>query len=224
MFRGRTWPEGYEFPACSTCQTASSKEELLVALLARMHPSGDGPTELQEFEGLLRGVQNNFPGIVETLNLTANQKKTWLKRRHLELEPGQTAAELPLAALKDSRFESAVITFARKLFLALYYKHTGQPIPLNGGARFRWWTNAQDLSVLKSSAVQQLLNQFPQLRRQATNLSDQFDYRFATPVDNPRLYAFLVSFNTSFVMLGMTSTHIADIANAPNTLLIQPYQ
>ena len=38
MFQGRQWPEGFEFPACDSCNHGTSDQDLLVAMLARMDP------------------------------------------------------------------------------------------------------------------------------------------------------------------------------------------
>lgn len=226
MFRDRVWPEGYSFPACVRCQGATSKEEMLTSLISRMSPGpkGDHPKELAYFEVLLQSAENNFPGILASFNrVSANEKRKVAKRTHIELPQGSPASELPIIALKDPRVEAAVVNFARKLLLALYYRHTGRIIPQEGGGRFRWWTNANDLNVLTSPELRSLLQHFPKLRRARTDLADQFSYQFASPVDNPNLYAFLATFNNSFVLLGMVSERLDDVAFSENVKTVVPY-
>jgi hypothetical protein len=223
MFRARAWPEGYEFPACSACQSVSSKDEMLVAFLSRMNPNTEDAKELAAFEDLIRSVENNFPGISESMRLSVNRKRAWVERRGHELPSGLAAGELPLVSIEDPRFEAAVTTFATKLFMALYYLHTRRIVPRGGGARFRWWTNAQDLSPLNTPELQQILSRFPELKRARTSLEDQFSYRFAAPVDNPDLYAFLVTFNRSFVMMGMVAADLSRLPVQSKAITVQPY-
>ena len=222
MFRERKWPEGYEFPACAACQSASSKDEMLVAFLSRMNPNVEDPKELAAFEDLIRSIENNFPGIHASLRISANRKRAWAEKRGQNLD-GLAAGELPLVSLEDPRFEAAVTAFAAKLFPALYYLHTGRIVPHSGGARFRWWTNAQDLSALNTPELQQILSHFPELKRARTPLEDQFSYRFAAPVDNPNLYAFLVTFNRSFVMMGMVAADLARLPEHAKAITVEPY-
>ena len=223
MFIGRVWPEGYEFPACDLCQSVSSKDEMLVALLSRMYPDQESAKGLAEFEKLLREVESNFRGIVASFHVSANKKRDWLEKLGKQPPAGMAAGEAPLISLADPRFEQAVTTFATKLFLALYYRHTGRIVPHDGGARFRWWTNAQDLSHLEAPEIKTLLRQFPEMKRAKTPLSDQFSYRFATPHDNPNLYAFLVTFNRAFVMLGAVVADLHGLAWEDKTITVKPY-
>jgi hypothetical protein len=227
MFRGKAWPEGYSFPACDRCQGASSKDEMLVSLLSRMAPGKEAennPEELRYFEVLLRAANNNFPGILQSFNLmTAREKRQWLEGRDFKLPPGMSIADLPIASVRDPRIEAAIVNFARKLFLALYYFHTRKIIPLQGGARFRWWTNANDLSAVSTPEVLSLLSRFPTLKRAKTPLDDQFSYRYSAPSDNPALYVFRITFNNSFIMLGAVGESLADVAFNNRVLTVTPY-
>jgi hypothetical protein len=169
-------------------------------------------------------VKNNFHGILPSLQISANKKRSWLEKRGMVMSPGQATGELPLVSLQDPRFACAVTVFARKLFLALYYLHTGRVLPHEGGARFRWWTNANDLSILSTAEVQSMLRTVPDLKRAKTTLHDQFSYKFAFAGDNPNLAAFLVSFNQSFVMLAMVGVPVGALpAGDSRVIEVRPY-
>src|SRR5580704_14263644 len=62
FFRNRNWPVGYEFPACAQCNRATSLDEQVMALVARMNMNAETEEDRQEFVKLVRAVRNNHPG------------------------------------------------------------------------------------------------------------------------------------------------------------------
>jgi len=50
LFTNRHWPEGYVFPACERCNRATSREELLVAFVARMRERNEASASIQEID------------------------------------------------------------------------------------------------------------------------------------------------------------------------------
>src|SRR5689334_3078896 len=64
MFHKKDWPVGYEFPACRSCNETTSGDEQVVALMARMYPSGVTKDHDQELEGLFKAVRNNRPQVL----------------------------------------------------------------------------------------------------------------------------------------------------------------
>src|SRR5260370_18230234 len=47
FFRGRDWPEGYEFPSCGRCNTKYRITELIVSALARSSPARTEQDQLE---------------------------------------------------------------------------------------------------------------------------------------------------------------------------------
>src|SRR5438067_561649 len=94
MFRDRVWPEGYVFPACANCNRATAQDELLVAMLGRSYPDLKDQKHQQEVVELYKGVHNNFPGLLEAMHLSANDKKKWLKEQEMEIPVGMTTADI----------------------------------------------------------------------------------------------------------------------------------
>ena len=212
MFRDRAWPEGYVFPACEKCNEASAKKELLIAMLGRVFPDPEEPRHNEQIVELMRSVHSNFPGLLETMRLSATDKRKWLREQDIEMPAGMTTADIGIVSAKDPRIENAAEVFATKLFLALFYFQTGSIVPPEGGVAFRWATNERDIDdVFPKEILAPMLKGFPELKRANTSLQDQFFYRFAI-ADTKRAGAFLAFFNHSLAMLGFVFPEIQRMA------------
>lgn len=222
MFRDRRWPEGYVFPACASCNAATAKDELIIAMLGRMFPDPQDPDHKQQIVNLMQSVNNNFPGLLASMQMSANEKKKWLKERGVAIPAGMTTADVGLMSAADPRIEGAAKKFATKLFLALLYYHTGKILKSTGGVIFRWATNEQNLEeVFPQEILQPLLQGFPVLKRANTSLEDQFFYRYAI-ADTGQAGAFLTFFNQSMAMLGFLFPEIDSVAVPQGAIVLRP--
>lgn len=204
MFRGRAWPEGYEFPSCVGCNRSTREDERIVALLARI--TFDDPTdaEVAEFEQLVRAVSVRQPAVIDAMTQsTANDCRRWLRQRGLRLPRGASTADFPLVRL-DTRVDDAVRRFGGRLGRALHYLHTGQILPVDGEVIVAWYTNANLIDGSFPTEVLDVLPGRPSISRGGRQLSDQFNYRYAKAEKGeaslfgcgvgPSLFLYLVAF------------------------------
>lgn len=224
IFKDRIWPEGYVFPACKECNDATAKHELIIAMLSQLYPDSAERTHQLQVMALMKSVDNNFPGLLQSMGrMTANRKRRWLRERGLSLSPGTTTADLGVMSIEDSRIQQAARLFATKLFLALYYYQTGIILRQAGGVVFRWETNAKDLDqAFPRDVLAPLLQGMPELRRANTNLKDQFFYRFAV-ADTKNAAAFLAFFNQSLAMLGFVFSDVASVRVPEGATVLRPF-
>lgn len=88
FFLGRKWPEGYEFPACNSCNQQARLDEQLLGVLTRVSVREDEATGLarQEWQKLVEGVRNNQPEVVEEwLSLSRNDIRRSFRKRFGDL-------------------------------------------------------------------------------------------------------------------------------------------
>ena len=199
VFTKRAWPEGYVFPACEQCNRASSLDELVVAMLSRTFPGPSTESETRELEQCVQAGWNNVPELMEEMRPSANLVRRGLRKYHLRLEDGMSTSDA-LFLKVGPLVQMAVEGFARKLFLALYYKHRGQPLPSPGGIAINWWSNIEMTSKALPPELFALLRHQPNLVRCHTSLDDQFDYRYALAEEGSAM--FVASFRQSFVIAG----------------------
>lgn len=223
MFRGRIWPQGHVFPACDKCQSLTSSKELIVTFLARMYPAEKEPEHQREVVEIMKGINNNFPGLLQLMTESASRKEEWLKANDHRLPEGQSVDDNGLMSLDDARIYDAVHMFATKLFLSLMYLHTKSVVPSSGGIVFRWATNADNLDeVFPRDKLAPLLKDFGELKRQDTNLADQFFYRYGI-TKSRRAGVFLALFNQSLAMLGFVFPVIEEVAIPEGCIVLRPF-
>lgn len=203
LFDGRQWPEGFEFPACFECNQASRFDEQIVAMLSRIH-SATEPTDrdLLEVQESIRAVAANDPEVLREMKMTPAQYERAATSYRLDRYRFPDG-ELPILAV-GPRIHAAIENVARKLFCALFYKHTSRILPVTGGIAYRWFTNMQIEADHIPRELDPLLKNFPVLQRANTKLDDQFFYRWVT-ADEKSIAVFLAFFRRSFAILGFVS-------------------
>src|SRR6266702_3296638 len=80
LFDGRQWPEGFEFPACVSCNRASRHDEQIIAMLSRMYPDTTTEKGRLEVQERIRAVAFNYPEILQEIRPTAEQERTALEK------------------------------------------------------------------------------------------------------------------------------------------------
>jgi hypothetical protein len=97
-------------------------------------------------------------------------------------------------------FMDAMTRYAEKLGRALYYMHRGAAVPMNGHVRASALTNAQFMSQHFPRERFDILSVRPAISRRGEDLSTQFAYRYAVPIEGGGA-GFLVQFRESTVFL-----------------------
>ena len=201
MFDNRQWPEGFNFPACDSCNSSTRHDEQIVAMLSIIYPDASTDAQKQQVEERMSAVAHNYPEVIEEMQLSEEQLKSFLRKHKVSLPEGTSTSDVPLLSLKGRRLNQAVESFGRKLFSALHYKHTNQIIPQEGGIALIWYSNIQIKDQEIPQEFAKVLNRFPTIIRCNTSLHEQFFYRFGISA-NKETAAYLVFFRESFAMLG----------------------
>ena len=180
MFRGRVWPEGFEFPACGQCNSGSSDDDLISSWLSYLGPNTQGE-ELKQGKGLMFQVGRQRRQLLQSMfNLSVTERRQ--KARDLGWTPavGETYNDFPGVKVPPE-VHAAVRVFAGKLTKALFWMHTGSIFPSDGGILFHWFTNANLLKDGRIPALEGFSQFSPHdvpLRRGGKDLTDQLDIRF----------------------------------------------
>ena len=201
LFRNRQWPEGYVFPACKPCNEASRYDEQVIAFLCRAQP--DIETEQDDIEAnkAINALVRHHRDLVDELMLRPTGKRKALRSLGIKKPVNVPTSEIPIISANGPKLNAAIQSFGRKLFLALYYKHTKKILPPGGGVGVRWRSNVQIGTNNIPDEVLELARDFPNIERCNTSLHDQFTYRCGVS-DDARGSVFLVKFRQSFVMVG----------------------
>lgn len=207
MFQFRKWPEGFEFPACHACNLSTNDDDLLVAMLARMDPIEEKGNRDGSQVGLMRAVNNQFPGLIQKMMPTANEARR--HNRELGVVPveGQTQQEVGSVKVPDE-FHRAVCVLARKLAKGIYYREVGTPFPEDGCLLLNWFTNAdllRDGKYVVFEILKDLSGPVLPLRRGETLLNDQFEYKLSLS-SNEDVFVLQASFGKAFGLVVFAST------------------
>jgi hypothetical protein len=205
LFDRRNWPEGYAFPACEPCNKGSKDAEHKLALLVRIDSEReDDPVRRREFQKLLVGMKNNFPGLLRPLS--ANEKRKFLKSEGFGRAPGVALAEIHAAGIQADAAEALFDVTLRKLLKALHWKHTGNIVRWDEGVKSAWYTNAYFDVFRRSAEADFYLNlpACPPIVRSRRDISDQFSYRFGRD-DTGDLSAFVIGFRGSLIVTGIVA-------------------
>jgi hypothetical protein len=222
FFAARQWPEGYVFPACVSCNRATRHDEQVVAMLSRLYPDFSTETEKAEFEKLVRAIARNYPAIIEEMRPRHRQVRNAMKTYGLTKAPGQSMADMPVLAVNGPLVNAAVERFSCKLFCALFYKHSGNILPVAGGIAVRWFSNLQIQGEEIPRSIASVLQGFPKLKRSRMNLGDQFFYRWGI-ADTRTVAGFLAFFRRSFAIVGYLNVDISDFELPEHARIVRPF-
>ena len=224
FFESKQWPEGFVFPACVACNRGTRHDEQKVAMLSWLFPDAATPVHSATATERIRAVAENYPAFFQELRPTARQRRNARGRFEFLQGPGVSLADLPLVSMSGPLVSEAIENFSRKLFCALYYKHTAQILPRSGSIALRWYTNLQLENDELPNSVLDLLSGLPKLIRATTKLDNQFTYRWVIVEDLDGVAAFLAFFRESFAILGYARKD-GDFSHLPpSSRIVHPNQ
>jgi hypothetical protein len=221
MFNQRQWPEGYEFPACITCNRSTRHDEQVVAMLSRIYTDPSTPEEEAEMRERMRAVSHNYPEVLKEMRPTVRQLRTAAKKYGIEKPDGGTYGDIPALCVIGPLVNRAVISFARKLFCALYYKHAEKILGRGGGIGIRWYTNLQLNAGEIPTNLATVMPEFPKLERSRQDLGDQFFYRWGL-ADTKNAAIFLALFRQSFGIVGYLHQDRSEIPESELVEIVGP--
>lgn len=180
VFENKVWPDGFEFPACAGCNSATRLFDQEFGLLSCFGGLESGPTqdELAQFQKVLRGVANNNLQLAVALRMRSNQKRREFKEKGHKIEPGITYGEIPIIQMPP-RADLAGEVIAFKLGCALHYKHFNRILPITGKVVSAIRTNYRVITegIPTNFISTTTLAYIP--KRGGKDLSKQFAYRLA---------------------------------------------
>ncbi len=192
-FLRRDWPEGFEFPACETCNDETRIDEQVVAFLLNLRLINSSPAIEELLSKLAKAITNNAPEIMLEWRVNVPTSVSGRKRAFREAF-GPLGDELrreqygmidigPLTKQRVSRF----IT---KLGKTLFYKHIGRILD---GYMFQSWHN------IYTDPMETLQKRMNNIHNFAKNIEiperakkptiDQFFYRYNCDPDRGWLFA-----------------------------------
>jgi len=191
-------------------------------MLSWIYPDPSTEKGKAEVYERIRAVAHNYPAVLEEMRPSARQLRDAVKKYGVKRRPGQSLSELPVLSAKGPLVNAAVENFSRKLFCALYYKHTGQILPTSGGVAVRWYSNVQIERDEIPRSLAPVLAGFPKLQRSRTNLDDQFFYRWGV-ADTKAVAAFLAFFRRSFAIIGYVNRDASDFKLPAGARIVRPF-
>lgn len=199
LFRDKAWPEGYEFPACESCNGGTSDQDLVAAFMARLDPDL-GADQHRMGIGLMKAVNRQLPGFLsEMFERSAVKARADARRLGIVPPKGMTYQELGIANIPEA-MHRCVETLAAKLTKAVYFMEQGCIFPSDGDIGFNWFTNAQKQEHGSIAVLEALANvkaAEPVLVRNGKDLRDQFDYRYSVD-EHAALHCLQVVFGKVF--------------------------
>lgn len=190
MFLNRVWPDGFEFPACDECNSGSSDEDLLFAMLSRFDPvSNSGDLDNRQI-GLMRGAEGQFPGLFQRMMLSPSEARRRNRENGVLPRAGQTQQQAASMINVTGEMHHAVCTVALKLAKAMYFRRTGRAFPDHGFLMVNWFGNS-DLfkhgSFRMFADLQHVAGDVPVIARNGQSLADQFQAKVSLQEGRPEL-------------------------------------
>ena len=185
MFQYRKWPEGFEFPACETCNHGSGDNDLIVSMLARMDPFEEKGNIDGRLEGLMFAANKQHPGLLAKMMPSAAEARRNNRRIGITPDAGQTHQEAGGVKVPNE-IHVAVCSLARKLAKGIYYRETGKVFSLSGCLLLNWFTNAdlfRDGKYIVFDLLKEIGGNVPPVQRTGVFLNDQFEYKITFSPD-----------------------------------------
>lgn len=175
-FKNKIGPEGFEFPACETCNSESSLSELVSALYVRMIDADINNLDAKDIVKILGGLDNNARHLIPALETSANEIRRHYRDTGLQRPLGMLLSETPVLHLPLG-VNDHISVFAKKLLYAIYFKESGDILDNAHGIILMWaqiGTPAYDFSRSKAG---EWFGEEIVSGRVNTDIGNQFSYR-----------------------------------------------
>jgi hypothetical protein len=202
-----------EFGSCKACNNGTGGADIVAAVMSMIDPhSGQGSWQDTEVRKLIRPLDKFAPGVREELFRPGKHEHRWLNR------VGSNLLQPLVLVRADGPLLNAYLTiFAAKFAMALYRKHVGVALPLDGAV----WCQFRFNMGLTRGYLDALVAKMPgyeTLRQGRKNVGDQFGYRFNT--DERTVVAGLAQFHRGLWIVGFASSDPRIIGLFPNFLTL----
>lgn len=197
-FPDRLAPEGFEFPACAHCQSATRLDELVIGFYIKLSDPDDSNFREAEFERALQGLKNNMPHLTPQLDLSSRDKRRSIAAMGLEKPPGILAKELPLAAIPEE-VHAHIVRYAHKMACAIYYREQ-ERIASRDHCVWATWTHSVHRHAME--ALDPFVKMTPLVTtgtRRNVSIGNMFGYR-CNKADDPDVLAALAQFGSGMIL------------------------
>ncbi len=213
MFLDRQRPSAMEYGVCQACNTGTRGSDAVAAFMALMHPdNGDGSWQAEKIRKLISTIDTRAPGVREEMSLPGKFSHEWRRRPDSGLlrKVVRTCADGP-------RVNAHLSIFGAKLAMALYRKHIGVALPLDGAVWCQFALNA-GMTQENLNARLKILPLWETLRQGRKNVGNQFAYRYNC--DERTVIAAMVQFHRGlwFTVFASSDQTIIELFNKPDFL------
>jgi hypothetical protein len=173
-----------------------------------MYPDAETPAAREEVVQVLRGVRNNFPGLLEEMQPSREQDA---------IATAQSVLPNVAGTLNISdRVHALMARFAARVGLALHFELCGETLPVSGGVFIKWYTNSAIVDREIDQSFLAALGDPKTLRQGRQSLEDQFEYS-SLATETGHMSTHFVAFRASFAVQAFAARDIADLAPAVET-------
>ncbi|MES1985632.1 MAG: hypothetical protein V4461_11820 [Pseudomonadota bacterium] len=197
-FKNRAYPEGFEFPACSSCQAASRKDDMAFAFYVRLLDRNPENFDDAEIDRMMAGLRNNLPHLFPDGHLTNREKRKVLRQMGLEKPQGLALSQVP-AVKFDSIVHSHIDRYTRKIALALYYREQGVSARRDHMMLASWGQSASPTFVASMAGFVNMTPIVTVGARSNLNFGDQFSYRCNKRLQ-PDVFAMIAQFGAGIII------------------------
>lgn len=127
MFIAKARPQGFEFPACSTCNRSSSLSESVACMLFRTKAFDDTDENASEMDAIIKRVAENASDVIQEMFFESPR----LLNRKLKLYREFSRRDFEILNIGPIA-RTYLQNFAAKLGAACHYEHTGSIVPASG--------------------------------------------------------------------------------------------
>ncbi len=217
-FYGRAYPEGFEFPACEQCNSQSSLDEQVFALLCHLSDRNPENYDATQTSKLISGVRNNQPQLLPNPRLSANDKRRGLKQTGQRLPIGASLADVSMAFVPRQN-DQIVKRVTAKIGQALYYRHKGKIVPLTHSLTCNWTQSSNLKQMAPFDQIAKDFVFFEKGKRANLNFGDRFQYVWNEEEDGePDIFGMIAQFDKGMVICAMfldgsASSEESDLSN-----------
>jgi hypothetical protein len=184
LFQHRHAPEGFEFPACNSCNNNTSDDDLIISVITRMCSPKFGDSD-GKLIGMMKKLNRQIPNFYK--KFLPNPIEARKNNRDLGItpKPGMTHQEMGVVNVTDE-MRSAIEIFSNKLAKGILYHHENLILSNESCLALNWFTNAnviRDGRHIVFDILKSIEGQAPELSRSKSNLNEQFQYKFSISED-----------------------------------------
>ena len=197
-FPGRNGPDGFEFPACAVCQSASRQDELAFGYFVRLIDPSNVNYRSEEIRKAVTGIKNNLPHLLPKFDLSAREKRKALVAMGHDKPINLATSDIPSVAI-PAEIDLHVHRYARKLAAALYYREKEKPISPQSIMWTRWCLATDKRQMDRFLQVAEMMPLKTIGARPNLNFGNRFGYRFDKGNDND-LFSAMAQFGQGLVV------------------------